>query len=45
MAEKLKTLRQKELRATSENSEVKEKNNYLTRLLKTAKDSVIKLEE
>jgi chromosome segregation ATPase len=45
MSEKLSKIRLNELRANRESSELKEKHNYLSRLLKTQVDSIKKLEE
>jgi hypothetical protein len=45
MSEKLKTVRLIELRATREHTELKEKNTYLSKLLKNHIDNIKKLEE
>jgi chromosome segregation ATPase len=45
MSEKVQGMKLAEMRAQRECTEFKEKNNYLSRLLRTANDSVKKLEE
>ena len=45
MSEKLQQIKLGEMRAVRESNEVKEKNNYLSRLLRTANEQVKKLEE
>ena len=45
MSEKLQGARLQELKSTRSLEEIKEKNNYLSRLLKNKVDSVAKLEE
>ena len=45
LSEKLQTIKLGEMRATRESGETKEKNNYLSRLLRGANENVRKLEE
>jgi len=45
VSEKIRTFKLEKLRATRESTELKEKNNYLSRLLKNHVDNVKKLEE
>jgi len=45
LSEKLQSMKLGEMRATRELTEVKEKNNYLSRLLRTSNENVKKLEE
>ena len=45
MSEKIQAIKLGEMRSTRELTEVKEKNNYLSRLLRTQNEQVKKLEE
>ena len=45
LSDKLQSMKLGEMRATRELAEVKEKNNYISRLLRTSSDQVKKLEE
>lgn len=45
LSEKLQAMKLGEMRATRERDEVKEKNNYLSRLYRTSLENVKKLEE